>query len=91
MSNMREQSINNGARIVTKTVDRVDLSSRPYTVHVGTESYKTKTIIIATGATAKKLDVPGVEKYWMRGISGCAVCDGALPIFQNKILAVVGG
>lgn len=91
MNNMREQSINNGARIITKTVDKVDLSTRPYKVFVGKDVYSTHSIIIATGATAKKLDVPGVDKYWMRGISGCAVCDGALPIFQDKILAVIGG
>lgn len=91
MRNMRDQSINNGARIMTYTVDAIDLSSRPYKVMSAGDTYLTKTIIIATGATAKKLDVPGVDKYWMRGISGCAVCDGALPIFQDKILAVVGG
>lgn len=91
MNNMREQSINSGTRIITKTVNKVDLSVRPYKVFVGNDVYETKSIIIATGATAKKLDVPGVDKYWMRGISGCAVCDGALPIFQDKILAVIGG
>ena len=91
MNNMREQSINNGTRIITKTVDKVDLSVRPYKVFVGNDIYQTHSIIIATGATAKKLNVPGVDKYWMRGISGCAVCDGALPIFQDKILAVIGG
>ena len=69
MNNMREQSINNGTRIITKTVDRVDLSVRPFKVFVGNDVYETKSIIIATGATAKKLNVPGVDKYWMRGIS----------------------
>lgn len=88
---MREQSIHNGTEIITKTVDSVDLSSAPYTVTVGKDTYQTKTIIIATGATAKKLNVPGVEEYRMRGISGCAVCDGALPFFRDKRLAVVGG
>ena len=91
MDNMRNHSLNAGARIITKTVSKVDLSSKPYKVHVGNEIFETKSIIIATGATAKKLDVPGVEKFWMRGISGCAVCDGSLPIFQDKILAVIGG
>lgn len=91
MNNMREQSINSGTRIVTKTVDKVDLSAHPYKIFVGDEIHETKSIVIATGATAKKLDIPGVEQYWMRGISGCAVCDGALPIFRNKPLIVIGG
>lgn len=91
MDNMRKQSLHNGTRIVTKTVDKVDLSVRPFKVFVGTETYETHSIIIATGATAKKLDIPGVKEYWMRGISWCAVCDGALPIFRDKVLAVIGG
>jgi thioredoxin reductase (NADPH) len=94
MDNMRKQSLHNGTRIVTKTVDKVDLSkseSNFFKVFVGADIYETKAIIIATGATAKKLDIPGVKEYWMRGISGCAVCDGALPIFRDKVLAVIGG
>lgn len=91
MARMREHSINAGTRIETKTVDRVDLSNYPYKVYTGDQSYEAKSLIICTWATAKKLDVPGVEKYRMRGISGCAVCDGALPIFRDKILVVIGG
>ena len=89
MENMRKQSLHNGTRIVTKTVDKVDLSVRPFKVFVGADTYETHSIIIATGATAKKLDIPGVKEYWMRGISGCAVCDWALPIFRNKVLVVI--
>ena len=58
MDRMRQQSIHNGTRIETKTVDAVDLSVRPYKVMVGQNTYETKTLIVATGATAKKLDVP---------------------------------
>lgn len=90
MDNMRKQSLHNGTRIVTKTVDKVDLSVRPFKVFVGSDTYESHSIIIATWATAKKLDIPWVKEYWMRGISGCAVCDGALPIFRNKVLAVIG-
>ena len=89
MHHMREQSKKNGTRIEAKTVDSVDLSSHPFTVTVGKNTYQTKTLIISTGATAKKLDVPGVEEYRNKGISGCAVCDGALPIFRDKHLAVI--
>ena len=50
-----------------------------------------RAVIIATGATAKRMHIPGEDKYWQRGISACAVCDGALPLFRNKVLVVVGG
>src|SRR5207249_12050286 len=51
----------------------------------------TRTLIIATGATARRLAVPGEERLWQAGISACAVCDGALPLYRNKVLMVVGG
>lgn len=91
MVKMREQSLKNGARIETLTVDRVDFKSNPFKIFVDTKVFESKTVIIATGATAKRLQIPGEEKLWQRGISACAVCDGGLPIFRNKILAVIGG
>lgn len=91
MQLMREQSLNSGARIVTETVDSVDLSAAPYEVRLGSGGVRTKTIIIATGATAKRLDVTGADRLWQRGISACAVCDGALPVFRDKPIFVVGG
>ena len=89
MMEMRQQSLNNGVRIETKTVDKVDLSVRPYKVVVGNDIIETKTIIISTGATAKRMFIPGEDIYRQRGISACAVCDGALPFFRNKHLVVV--
>ncbi len=91
MDMMREQSIHCGTRIKTETVDKVDLSKRPFKVFIGEEIIETKAIIIATGATAKRMNLPGEERLWQRGISACAVCDGALPVFRNKVLVVVGG
>ncbi len=91
MMRMREQSEHSGARIETKTVDRVDLSKRPFTITVGDQVVEAKTLIIATGATAKRMGVPGEEQFWQKGISACAVCDGGLPLFRNKPLVVVGG
>jgi thioredoxin reductase (NADPH) len=91
MYNMRQQSENCGTTIITKTVDSVDLSQRPFTVTVGKETYKTHTLIITTGATAKRLNISGEAEYWQKGISACAVCDGALPLFRNKPLVVIGG
>lgn len=91
MQKMREQSIHCETRIETKTVDGVDLKAKPFKVVVGKDTIEAKSIIIATGATAKRLNVPGEERLWQKGISACAVCDGALPFFRNKHLVVVGG
>ena len=63
----------------------------PFKVFTGSRSVETQSIIIATGATAKRMGIPGEEKLWQKGISACAVCDGALPIFRNKVLVVIGG
>ena len=76
MLEMRQQSLNSGCRIETKTVDKVDLSVYPYKVFAGKNEVEAETLIITTGATAKRLNLPGEEKYWQRGISACAVCDG---------------
>ncbi|MEC8678376.1 MAG: thioredoxin-disulfide reductase [Candidatus Margulisiibacteriota bacterium] len=88
---MREQSINCGTKIYTKTVDSVDFSERPYKVTGGFGDVYAHVIIIATGATAKRLYITGEDNYWQKGISACAVCDGALPIFRDKPLVVIGG
>lgn len=91
MERMRQQSMKCGARIKTLTVDRVDLSTRPFKIFAGSETAECKALLIATGATAKRLGIPGEEEFWQKGISACAVCDGALPIFRDKVLAVIGG
>ena len=91
MDEMRKQSIRYGTRIKTATVDAVDLSSRPFKVTSGKTEVLAETLIIATGATARRLGLPGEEQYWQRGMSACAVCDGALPIFRDKPLVVIGG
>lgn len=87
----RDQSENCGARIFTETVEEVDLSARPFKVKTPEQSLEAETLIIATGATAKRMGVPGEQDYWQKGISACAVCDGALPLFRDKVLVVVGG
>jgi thioredoxin reductase (NADPH) len=91
MVRMREQSAAYGTKIKTETVASVDLSSRPFTVRGDSAEYRTESLIIATGATAKRLDFPGEATYWQKGISACAVCDGALPVFRNRPLVVIGG
>src|SRR6185369_10994765 len=91
MDRMREQSIHCGTRVETETVASVDLSQRPFRVVTDSGEFQARTIILATGATAKRLQLPGEERLWQRGISACAVCDGALPLFRNKPLVVIGG
>ncbi len=91
MELMRAQSIKCGTRIKTLTVDKVDLKNRPFKIFTEEGMIESKAVIIATGATAKRMGVAGEERLWQRGVSACAVCDGALPIFRNKVLAVVGG
>lgn len=87
-----------GTEIVTETIAKVDFSARPFKLYTESmvqalesgehvEPILTKSVIVATGATAKRMNIPGEEKYWNAGISACAVCDGAAPIFRNKPLA----
>jgi thioredoxin reductase (NADPH) len=93
MDRCRAQSVRCGTTIISETVDSVDLSERPFTVNSSVGAMKAETLIIATGATAKRMNIPGTgeNEYWQRGVSACAVCDGALPIFRNKALFVIGG
>jgi thioredoxin reductase (NADPH) len=89
MDRFRKQAERFGARLLTTDVTELDLSSPPYTVKAGADSYQAKSIIIATGASAKWLGVPGEEKLTGRGVSACATCDGFF--FRDKRLIVVGG
>jgi thioredoxin reductase (NADPH) len=91
MDRMKAQAVRWGAELYTEDVISVDLSQRPFTVRSEDREIKTHTIVIATGATAKRLHLPSEEKYWNLGISACAICDGATPIFKNVELAVIGG
>jgi thioredoxin reductase (NADPH) len=92
MHHMREQAVHCGTRIRTETVAKVDLSSRPFKVFSEEgDVILAKTLILATGATAKRMRVPHEEEFWQKGISACAVCDGALPLFRNQPLVVIGG
>ena len=95
MDRMRAQSTKFGTNIITETISKVDLSAKPFKLwtefNEDGEPITTDAIVMATGASAKRLDLPGEDKYWQQGISACAVCDGAVPIFRNKPLAVVGG
>jgi thioredoxin reductase (NADPH) len=92
MQLMRQQAVNFGTRIVTDDIVHVDLSRRPFKLRASEgQTIETKAVIIATGARANYLGLPSEDKYKNRGVSACAVCDGALPRFKNKALVVVGG
>ncbi len=91
MDNMKAQAERWGAELYTEDVTEVDLSQRPFTVRSEEREFKANTIIVATGATAKRLGLPSEKEYWSRGISACAICDGATPTFNSQELAVIGG
>jgi len=91
MDRFRAQSLRFGTRIFTETIEQVELAKRPFRVVSSEREMFARALIIATGATAKRLMVTGEERLWQNGISACAVCDGALPIFRQKPLVVVGG
>lgn len=91
---MRAQSERFGTEIVTDTVTKLDLSKRPFkysTEFNPDDTHTADAVIVATGASARRMNLPGEDKYWQNGISACAVCDGAVPIFRNKPLYVIGG
>lgn len=89
MDRFKKQAERFGTRIESDDVIEVDFSSRPFTVKTSDKKYKTKTVIICTGAGAMWLNVPGEEEYKGRGVSACATCDGYF--FKEKIVAIVGG
>ncbi len=93
MEEMRQQAVRFGAELLIEDVDSVDLSIRPFKVIGRSTTVMTDALIIATGATANRLDIPGTHdnEFWNKGVSACAVCDGAAPIFRNKELYVIGG
>jgi thioredoxin reductase (NADPH) len=89
MDQMEKQAARFGAEILPVHVTRVDLSSRPFGVWAGDQEWRARTLVIATGATAKWLGVPGEEQLRGRGVSACATCDGFF--FRDRELVVVGG
>jgi thioredoxin reductase (NADPH) len=92
MELMRQQAVTFGTRIITDDIKSVDFTKRPFTLTPGDNpQVQAKTVILATGARANYLGLPSEEAYKNRGVSACAVCDGALPRFRNKPLVVIGG
>ena len=91
MERMRKQAVRFGTDILTEDVIAVELEKRPFVIKGRRTSIQADALIVATGATARRLDVPGSKEFWQKGITACAVCDGAAPIFHNQDLYVIGG
>lgn len=93
MEQFRLQAKNMGTEFLSEDVLSIDCSRSPFTVKGAKTTLTTLSIIIATGATARRMDIPGAREgeFWQKGVTACAVCDGAAPIFRNKDLYVVGG
>lgn len=93
MTLFKDQAKRFGTEFVAQDVLEVDLSSHPFKVLTKKHSVFAQSLIIATGATAKRLDVEGAgeDGLWQKGVTACAVCDGAMPIFRDKDLYVIGG
>lgn len=88
MLNMREQASKFGANIIDDTAIQVDFVHKPFRI-LSSEEYEADAVIIATGASPRKLGVSGEEKFGGRGVSYCATCDG--PFFKGQDIIVVGG
>ncbi len=93
MEKFRKQAEKFGTQIFPEDVVEVDLSQRPFKIKGQNNSCEAHSIIIATGANAKRLDIPGTNEgeFWQKGVTACAVCDGAMPIFRDRPLYVIGG
>ena len=91
MQLFRQQSERFGTEMVQEDVTSADFSQRPFVLKSENRGVLAHSVIISTGATAKRMGVPNEEKMWNNGMSACAVCDGALPMFRNQPLMVIGG
>ena len=91
MSLFKKQAERFGARFEYKTATAVDFSGRPLEVASGEAAWETRSVIIATGATARYLGLESEQAFLNRGVSACATCDGALPRFRGRPIVVIGG
>ena len=92
MDRCRAQALRWGTQLVEADAVRVDLTTQPFSIETSDgETIRTQALIVATGASANRLHLPQEDKFWSRGISACAICDGATPQFRSEQLAVVGG
>ena len=91
MNRMQQQAERFGARVKFATVEAANLSRQPFVLTVDGEPLETETLIIASGAGHRHIGLESEHKLENKGVTYCATCDGALPLFRNKPLVVVGG
>ena len=91
MDRCKAQALRWGTRLVEADAEAIDLSQRPFRIQAEGRTILTQAVILATGASANRLGLPSEERFWSRGISACAICDGATPQFRDAAVAVVGG
>ena len=91
MMRMQKQAERFGARVQFGSVEAVDVSRQPFSLTVDGEPLTAETIIIASGASHRHLGLESEHKLENKGVTYCATCDGALPMYQNQPLVVVGG
>jgi len=90
VNKIREHAKHYGCEFLSGSVEDIDTSARPFTIKIsGDKTIQSEAIIIATGAKPRRLGVPEEDKYWGKGISSCAICDGAF--FKDKEIVIVGG
>ncbi len=89
MQTMIDQAKNQGAEFVMSNATKTDFSSDIKKVWVGDKEYQAKSIILTVGSGSRKLDIPGEQEFWAKGVSTCATCDGAF--FRDKTVSIIGG
>lgn len=93
MARFRKQALRFGTELLAEDVESIDFDLHPFVIRGPRTELSAEAIIIATGATAKRLDIPGAGEgeFWQKGVTACAVCDGAMPIFRNQPCFIIGG
>ena len=91
MDLIKAQAIRWGTKLIEEDAISIDLRQRPFTINTTTQKIKANSLIVSTGASANRLNLKNEKLFWSKGISACAICDGATPQFRNEELAVVGG
>ena len=91
MDLIKAQAVRWGTKLIEEDAISIDLSKRPFSIVTSTQNIKSNSLIISTGASANRLGLKNENSFWSKGISACAICDGATPQFRNEELAVVGG
>ena len=91
MDRVKAQAVRWGTRLIEADAETIDLSQRPFRIQADGQTIQAHAVVLATGASANRLDLPSEQRFWNAGISACAICDGATPQFRDVELAVVGG